>query len=108
MKLFHLSDMAPRASEKTALVVLRVSCAFFVVGAYLVALFNPSWIVALTSLTWAVVAGGFLAPYVYGLFWRGVTKAGAIAGMASGMIMMHANAATAKARMNSLPFITFP
>ena len=79
--------MAPRASEKTALVVLRVSCAFFVVGAYLVALFNPSWIVALTSLTWAVVAGGFLAPYVYGLFWRGVTKAGAIAGMATGLIV---------------------
>ncbi len=79
--------LCPNASEKTALTVFRVCCAFFVVGAYLVALFNPSWIVALTSLTWGVIAGGFLAPYVYGLFWKGTTKAGAIAGMATGLIV---------------------
>lgn len=76
--------------EKTYLRVFRVSCGFFVVGAYLIALFNPSWIVALTALTWGVVAGGFLAPYVYGLFWKGTTKAGAIAGMATGLIVSNA------------------
>ena len=82
--------VAPNAKEKTHLIVFRVCCAFFVLGSYLITLFNPSWIVALTSLTWAVVAGGFLAPYVYGLFWKGTTKAGAIAGMATGLIVSNA------------------
>ena len=56
----------------------------------MIAFFQPSGIVALTSLTWGVVAGAFLAPYVYGLFWKGTTKAGAIAGMATGLVVSNA------------------
>lgn len=87
---FFKGYIRPNASEKTFLFVFRICCAFFVVGAYLIALYSPSWIVALTALTWGVVAGGFLAPYVYGLFWKGTTKAGAIAGMASGLVVSNA------------------
>lgn len=84
---FYKGYVNKNASEKTYLIVFRACCAAFVVGAYLIALYSPSWIVALTALTWGVVAGGFLAPYVYGLFWKGTTKTGAIAGMASGLIV---------------------
>ncbi|MBO7725165.1 MAG: hypothetical protein J6S40_01725, partial [Thermoguttaceae bacterium] len=34
-------------------------------------------------------AGTFLAPYLYGLYWRGTTKAGAYAGMLSGFLTMN-------------------
>lgn len=78
---------APNASEKTHLLVFRVCCGTFVLFSYLIALFNPSWVVALMSLSWGAVAGAFLAPYIYGLFWRRTTKAGAIAGMASGLLV---------------------
>ena len=37
------------------------------------------------SLSWGAVAGSFLATYLYGLFWRGVTKAGAWAGVLTGL-----------------------
>lgn len=79
--------VAPNASEKTHLKIFRLCCALFIVCSYLIALFNPSWIVALTALSWAAICGGSLAPYVYGLFWRGTTKAGAVAGMISGVLI---------------------
>jgi Na+/proline symporter len=76
--------IAPNASEKTHLTIFRVCCAAFILASYFIALFNPSWIVALMSLSWGAVAGAFLAPYMYGLYWRRTTKAGAIAGMVAG------------------------
>ena len=79
--------IAPNASEKTHLTIFRVCCAVFVLVSYLIALFNPSWIVALMSLSWGAVAGAFLAPYMYGLYWRRTTKAGAIAGMTVGLLV---------------------
>lgn len=79
--------IAPNASEKTHLTIFRVCCAVFVIVSYFIALFNPSWIVALMSLSWGAVAGAFLAPYMYGLYWRRTTKAGAIAGMVAGLLV---------------------
>ncbi len=79
--------IAPNASEKTHLTIFRVCCAVFVIVSYFIALFNPSWIVALMSLSWGAVAGAFLAPYMYGLYWRRTTKAGAIAGMVVGLLV---------------------
>jgi Na+/proline symporter len=79
--------IAPNASEKTHLLIFRLCCGVFILVSYLIALFNPSWIVALTSLSWGAVAGAFLAPYMYGLFWRRTTKAGAIAGMVAGLVV---------------------
>ena len=82
--------VAPSASEKSHLAILRVCCGVFIVCSYLIALFSPSWIVALTALSWGAICGGFLAPYVYGLFWRGTTKAGAVWGMISGVVISNA------------------
>jgi len=42
-------------------------------------------IVNLMVIAWGALAGAFLAPYVYGLFWRRTTKVGAYAGMISGV-----------------------
>jgi SSS family solute:Na+ symporter len=37
------------------------------------------------AIAWGAIGGRFIAPYVYGLFWKGATKAGAIAGLLSGL-----------------------
>jgi Na+/proline symporter len=42
-------------------------------------------IVNLMVMSWGALAGVFLAPYVYGLFWRRVTRAGVWAGVAAGL-----------------------
>jgi SSS family solute:Na+ symporter len=41
----------------------------------------PNPIITMAALSWGVVAGSLLAPYLLGLFWKGVTRAGAWAGI---------------------------
>lgn len=76
-------------SERHYLWVMRTLSAFFIFVSWLIALYNPSWIVALMSLSWGAIAGTFLAPYLYGLYWKGTTKAGAYAGMFVGFLTMN-------------------
>ncbi len=50
-----------------------------------IALAKPAVIVNLMVMSWGTLAGVFLAPYVYGLFWRRTTRAGVWAGIATGL-----------------------
>ena len=81
--------LARGKSEKHYLWVMRFLSTMFIVISWVIALYNPSWIVALMSLSWGAIAGTFLAPYLYGLYWRGTTKAGAYAGMLTGFLTMN-------------------
>ncbi len=65
--------------------LMRVLCAVFVGLSLAIALRQPDVIVNLMVMSWGSLAGVFLAPYLYGLFWRRTTKAGAFAGMAAGL-----------------------
>ncbi|HSB51968.1 MAG TPA: hypothetical protein VLD40_04870, partial [Dissulfurispiraceae bacterium] len=42
-------------------------------------------IVNLMVMSWGALSGVFLAPYIYGLFWKKTTKAGAYAGVLTGL-----------------------
>ena len=64
---------------------MRVLCAVFVALSLLIAVSKVDVIVNLMVIAWGALSGAFLAPYVYGLFWRRTTKAGAYAGMISGV-----------------------
>ena len=61
--------------RKNALVIMRLLCVVFVMASVAIALFKFTVIVNLMSISWGAVAGCFLAPYLYGLFWRRGTKA---------------------------------
>ena len=76
----------PKMEKKTVMVWMRALCVVFVGVSLWVAATNVHMIVTLMSLSWGVVAGCFLAPYLYGLYWRGTTKIGAWAGIAAGLI----------------------
>ena len=67
--------------SKPTMILMRVLCAVFVILSLLIALSKVDVIVNLMVIAWGALAGAFLAPYVYGLFWRRTTKAGAYAGM---------------------------
>jgi len=43
-------------------------------------------IVNLMVMSWGALAGVFLAPYIYGLFWKRTTRQGAYAGIISGLL----------------------
>jgi len=74
----------PRINKRANVLLMRVLCLVFVALSLYIAL-KPTIILTLMSISWGTVAGAFLAPYLYGLFWKGVTRAGAWAGIISGL-----------------------
>ncbi len=75
----------PGISPKCCLLMMRVVAAVFIAFSFIIASNELAVIVTLMSLSWGAVAGAFLAPFVYGLFWRSSTRAGALAGMLTGL-----------------------
>lgn len=61
--------------EKKQLIWMRVLLAFFIVISVVIALDPPAFIAQLMGISWGALAGAFLAPFLYGLYWKGVTKA---------------------------------
>lgn len=61
--------------EKKQLIWMRVLLAFFIVLSVVIALDPPAFIAQLMGISWGALAGAFLAPFLYGLYWKRVTKA---------------------------------
>jgi solute:Na+ symporter, SSS family len=74
----------PQRPRRT-MALLRTLCAVFVGLSLAIALSKPAVIVNLMVMSWGTLSGVFLAPYLYGLFWRRTTKAGVWAGIATGL-----------------------
>ncbi len=73
------------ANPKRTMALLRILCAVFVGCSLYIALKRPVFIVNLMIMSWGSLAGVFLAPYVYGLFWKRTTLGGVYAGIAVGL-----------------------
>lgn len=73
------------ANPRQTMFLLRVMCALFVGCSLFLALKRPVFIVNLMVMSWSALAGVFLAPYLYGLFWKRTTLAGVYAGIAVGL-----------------------
>ena len=69
----------PQMAESRQVLILRVLCAAFI------AAIPNSLITSLMSLSWGALGGAFLAPFLYGLFWKGGTRAGVWASFAVGV-----------------------
>jgi SSS family solute:Na+ symporter len=67
--------------------MIRFLSLIFIIISYFISRFQISIIVTLMSLSWGAVSGSFAAPYVLGLYSRRVTKAGAYAGLISGLVI---------------------
>lgn len=74
-----------QVNQKTTMLLMRLLCAAFVGISLLIALIKPAVIVNLMIMSWSSLAGVFLAPFLYGLFWKRTTKTGVICGMISGL-----------------------
>jgi len=73
----------PKMKKELVMVIMRMLCVIFVILSLVVAL-TPNAILTLMSFSWGTIAGAFLAPFVYGLYWKGTTKSGAWAGFITG------------------------
>jgi SSS family solute:Na+ symporter/sodium/proline symporter len=76
--------ITPQMSEKKTMDTMKIFCGVFVALSFIIAVFQPSTIVYLMSLSWGIVSGMFLGPYLFGLWWKKTTKIGAWAGLIAG------------------------
>jgi len=75
----------PNMKNKTQVLVMKVLCVAFILLSVVLALNPTNLITTLMSLSWGALAGAFLGPFLYGLFWKGVTKASVWASFAVGI-----------------------
>ena len=70
-----IDDVVAEKIERRKVVVMRVLIVFFIAISLLIALNPPTFIAQLMGISWGALAGAFLAPFMLGLYWRGVTTA---------------------------------
>ena len=86
-------DLIPSIKKKetkpeTQMLLTRILCLVFVACSFIFATQNIPIIVSLMSFSWGVVSGCFIGPYIWGLFSKKITKAGAYAGILSGLLVV--------------------
>ena len=81
-----LPEISKKFTDKHQLKASRILCLLFVALSYVFATMNISIIVNIMSFSWGVVSGCFIGAYIWGIYWKGTTKAGAWAGMICGLL----------------------
>lgn len=66
-------------SDKKQVTIMRFFIVFFIFISAVIAIFKDShpevtFIAQMMGVSWGALAGAFLAPFLYGLYWKGVTK----------------------------------
>lgn len=60
--------------DKTQLFLMKIFIVFFIALSVVLALRPPTFIAQLMGISWGALAGAFLAPFLYGLYWKRVTR----------------------------------
>lgn len=71
--------------EKKQVLCIRIFIALFLIVSVIIAMNKNAYISTLMSISWGALAGAFLAPFMYGLFSKKITKASVWACMISGV-----------------------
>lgn len=72
---FVKGTIVKKMSDKLQLRLMRIFIVFFIVLSVVIALDPPTFIAQLMGISWGALAGAFLAPFLYGLYMKRVTKA---------------------------------
>ena len=64
-----------KQKEKIQLITMRILLVFFIIVSVLLSLNPPTFIAQLMGYSWGALAGSFLAPFLWGLYWKKTTKA---------------------------------
>ena len=81
--------------EKKQVFVMRLFIVVFVAISALIAVVQykskVTFIAQLMGISWGALAGAFLAPFIYSLYWKGVTKAAVVVNFIFGTVLMTMN-----------------
>jgi SSS family solute:Na+ symporter len=66
-------------SDKKQVSIMRTFIVFFILISAVIAIFKDAhpevtFIAQMMGVSWGALAGAFLAPFMYGLYWKGITK----------------------------------
>ena len=86
------ATLAPKMKDRNLAALTKGLCLVFVVMSYLIANY-PTPILEMMSYSWGIISGAFLAPYLLSLYWKGINRAGAWAGMIGGFLIAFVPAA---------------
>ncbi len=79
------AERKKQMSEKKSVFIMRVFIVFFIaISAVIAILKDTVWsdsvfIAQMMGVSWGALAGAFLAPFLYGLYWKKTTKAAVVA-----------------------------
>ena len=80
------------STDKQNLFVLRVFVAVFIVISAVIAIVQAkskvTFIAQLMGVSWGALSGAFLAPFLYGLYWKKTSKASVAVSFCFGVVMM--------------------
>ncbi len=80
-----IKPLCKRLREDRTVFIMRVFIAVFLVISVVIALNPNAYITTLMSISWGALAGAFLAPFLYGLFFRKTTVAAVWASFIAGV-----------------------
>lgn len=82
---FLKDNVLKHMSERKQVRTMQVLIVFFIAISVVIALDPPAFIAQLMGISWGALAGAFLAPFLYGLYWKGVTRGAVWASFAAGV-----------------------
>ena len=89
---FLKDNFLKKMSEKKQLLMIRVLVVVFIAISAVIALVqyksNITFIAQLMGISWGALAGSFLAPFLYSLYWKKTTKAACYVSFAFGSVIM--------------------
>ena len=97
-----IDDEVAEKVERRKVVVMRVLIVFFIAISLLIALNPPTFIAQLMGISWGALAGAFLAPFLLGLYWKGVTPAAVWASYVWGVGLIVVNMLSGNAIANPI------
>ena len=78
-------NIIKKMDQKKQILIMRIMIVFFVAVSVIIALDPPTAIAQLMGISWGALAGAFLAPFLYGLYWKKVTRPAVWVSFLSGM-----------------------
>ena len=81
-------------SEKHKIITMRILIVFFIILSAVIAILKDTvlkdvaFIAQMMGISWGALAGSFLAPFLYGLYWKGTTRAAVWTSFGFGVTIM--------------------
>jgi SSS family solute:Na+ symporter len=82
---FVRDELRPGMSKQATVTLMRVLVVVFLMLSVVLAQAKIAIIITMMAISWGVVSGGLLGPFIWGLYWKKVGRAAAWAGLVTGV-----------------------